>query len=157
MAISIDILKAQLAKLMEQLRIMTTLQPIMKRKGDMVIAEMKRRGFDVKITQGYRSKAEQDKLYAQGRTTPGKIVTNAKGGQSFHNYGVAIDFAFIVDGKFSWASSLPWGMLGDVGEKYGMEWGGRWKSFPDLPHFQYTDKYVLADFQAGIVDYNLFK
>ncbi|KHL96738.1 hypothetical protein QW71_05665, partial [Paenibacillus sp. IHB B 3415] len=66
------------------------------------------RGVSIVITQGLRTNAEQDELYAQGRTKPGSIVTNAKGGTSYHNYGVAIDFALLLnDGRVvSWDTKL---------------------------------------------------
>ena len=63
----------------------------------------------VRITQGLRTFAEQDGLYAQGRTKPGKKVTNAKGGQSIHNYGFAVDICLIIDGETaSWDTTKDW-------------------------------------------------
>ena len=99
------------------------------------------------IVSTLRTFAEQDELYAQGRTKPGKRVTNAKGGQSLHNYGVAIDFALIIDGKTaSWEDlkdfdgdrKADWMEIVGVFEQAGWEWGGRWKSFTDKPHLQKT-------------------
>lgn len=92
-------------------------------------------GWRCLIHQGRRTWAEQDALYAQGRTTPGKIVTNAKAGQGYHNYGLAFDFvAMDKAGQPLW-DLTPWEMLGYEGEKLGLEWGGRWKK-PDRPHLQ---------------------
>ena len=99
------------------------------------------------IVSTLRTFAEQDELYAQGRTKPGKRITNAKGGQSLHNYGVAIDFALIIDGKTaSWEDlkdfdgdrKADWLEIVEVFEAAGWEWGGRWKSFTDKPHLQKT-------------------
>jgi peptidoglycan L-alanyl-D-glutamate endopeptidase CwlK len=99
----------------------------------------------VRLAQGLRTFAEQDKLYAQGRTTPGKKVTNAKGGQSIHNYGTAVDIVLIIDGKeASWDIKKDWDgdKIADWGEcvlvfaKYGWSWGGNWISFKDFPHFE---------------------
>lgn len=59
--------------------------------------------LQIRIVQGLRTFAEQDALYAQGRTTAGSIVTNAKGGESYHNYGLAIDVAPIDNGEPNWA------------------------------------------------------
>ena len=99
------------------------------------------------ITDTLRTFAYQDWLYAKGRTQPGKKVTNARGGQSLHNYGLAIDFALLIDGKTaSWEDlkdfdgdrKADWMEIVEVFEAAGWEWGGRWKGFPDRPHLQKT-------------------
>lgn len=131
------------------------LQPCVERAAQAIIEDMKYLGHPVRIVQGYRSIEEQDRLYAQGRTTPGNIVTNAKGGQSFHNYGCAVDFVFVKEGYN--ATEVLWQVLGSVGEKQGFEWGGRWTGFKDRPHFEMKLGYTLKDFQNGLVDYNKFK
>lgn len=94
-------------------------------------------GIQLRIIQGYRSYAEQDELYAQGRTKSGNRITNAKGGQSNHNFGLAIDVAEIKDGKIDWFEQeviLP--KVAPIGKKWGFDWGGDWKSFKDKPHFE---------------------
>jgi peptidoglycan L-alanyl-D-glutamate endopeptidase CwlK len=83
-----------------------------------------------------RTFEEQAVLYAQGRTAPGKIVTNAQPGQSYHNYGLAFDMVFKVNGEWSWSGD--WDKLGALAKKYGFEWGGSWARFPDRPHLQKT-------------------
>lgn len=99
----------------------------------------------IRITQGLRSFKEQDELYAIGRTKPGKKVTNAKAGQSIHNYGLAVDICLIINGKTaSWDTVKDWDndKVADWYEcvkifaKYGWDWGGNWKTFKDLPHFE---------------------
>lgn len=99
----------------------------------------------VRITQGLRTFKEQDDLYAIGRTKTGKKVTNAKAGQSIHNYGLAVDICLLIDGKeASWDTAKDWDndKVADWYEcvkifaKYGWDWGGNWKSFKDLPHFE---------------------
>lgn len=91
----------------------------------------------IKLTSGYRSNAEQALLYAQGRTLPGSIVTNAKPGESKHNYGVAFDIYPIQAG---WDVTHPhWTKIGDIGVGLGLEWGGDWKNFKDYPHFELND------------------
>jgi peptidoglycan L-alanyl-D-glutamate endopeptidase CwlK len=109
-----------------------------------------------------RTFAEQDALYAQGRSKPGSIVTKAKGGQSYHNYGLAIDIVLLVDtdnnGSFETASwdekkdfdgdgKGDWQEVVSVFKRYGYEWGGDWK-FSDTPHFQKTFGKSIADLQA---------
>lgn len=107
----------------------------------------------VRVVQGLRTIEEQNDLYVQGRTKPGKIVTNAKGGSSFHNYGLAIDFAILYDkdGNGSY-ETLSWDTAKDgdhdglkdwievvtVFKNGGYEWGGEWHSIKDYPHLQKT-------------------
>lgn len=96
-----------------------------------------------RFTHTLRTFAEQDALYAKGRTAPGGIVTNAKGGLSMHNYGLAIDIVLIRDGSALWdvKSDLDgdgkpdWIEIVNIFKSYGWEWGGDWK-FYDAPHFQ---------------------
>jgi peptidoglycan LD-endopeptidase CwlK len=96
------------------------------------------------ITCTYRSHAEQEALYAQGRSQPGKIVTNARGGQSRHNYTIdgkpaskAFDVVPLINGKPEWDASHPaWQHMGEIGESIGLEWAGRWTKFKEFPHFQ---------------------
>lgn len=107
-----------------------------------------------------RTFAEQDALYAQGRTAPGAKVTNARGGQSFHNYGLAIDIVLIVDrdgnGSFETASwdvktdfdgdgKSDWQEVVTIFKRYGYQWGGDWVSFPDRPHFEKSFGYSVND------------
>lgn len=101
----------------------------------------------VRITQGLRTIAEQDEMYAQGRTKPGKVITNAKGGSSYHNYGLAVDFCLIIDGKeVSWSltadfdgdKKADWLEVVSIFKAHGWGWGGDFKSFKDYPHFQKT-------------------
>jgi peptidoglycan L-alanyl-D-glutamate endopeptidase CwlK len=121
-----------------------------------------------------RTFAEQDVLYAQGRSKPGKVVTNAKGGQSYHNYGLAIDIVLLVDkdknGSFETASwdvrtdfdkdaKADWMEVVQIFKRYGYEWGGEWK-FKDDPHFQKSFGKSIYELRAlhtaGKVDKNGF-
>ena len=101
------------------------------------------------LTQTYRSPAEQDILYAQGRTKPGKIVTNAKGGQSVHNYmpSCAFDIAFKAGKVIHWEIAL-FKKFATVAKSFGLEWGGDWKTFQDNPHYQ-APNYTWQDAKAG--------
>jgi peptidoglycan L-alanyl-D-glutamate endopeptidase CwlK len=127
----------------------------------------------VRIVQGLRTIAEQNALYAKGRTAPGSIVTNAKGGSSYHNYGLAIDFAILIDkdgngtyDELSWDIKkdndkdgvADWLEVVKVFEAAGWEWGGKWSSIKDYPHVQKTfgyrwqvlfTKYKSKDFIPG--------
>lgn len=79
----------------------------------------------------YRSPQEQDELFNKRPK-----VTNAKGWQSIHNYGLAFDIVLIVDGKAVWTVNKEWKQVADYFKSKGWEWGGDWKSFKDAPHFQ---------------------
>ena len=123
------------------------LHPSVRREATIIIQECDIALTDkatVRITQGLRTFAEQDALYQQGRTKPGKKVTNAQAGRSVHNYGFAVDICLIIDGKTaSWDTAKDWDndKVADWYEcvkilaKHGWEWGGNWKTFKDLPHF----------------------
>ena len=91
----------------------------------MFIAACDDAGIDVIITSTYRDIESQNALYAQGRTKPGKKVTNAKGGQSWHNYQLALDFCPIINGKAQWNDLILFEKCGVIAEKLGFEWAGR--------------------------------
>lgn len=112
------------------------------------LAAAKKQNIPLLVTQGVRTIAEQDALYAQGRTRSGKIVTQARGGQSFHNFGVAFDVCGF-DGK-TVHYDCDWKKLGDIGAKIGLEHGDR--GYVDLPHFQFRAGYSLEDFQKNRID-----
>ena len=103
-------------------------------------------GLAILITQGLRTWEEQDALYAQGRTAPGKIVTKARGGQSWHNFGLAFDIVVLDSvGKSDWDITHPgWLRAAAIGKSFGLEWGGDWAKFKDLPHFQLIGDLTLA-------------
>jgi len=109
------------------------------------LEDAKKQGITLRITSGYRSVTEQDRLFAQGRTASGRKVTNARGGQSWHNYGLAIDVVQMVGQTPIWKAD--WERIGKIGEAHGFEWGGRWK-FVDKPHFQMRFGLTIAQAQA---------
>ena len=92
-------------------------------------------GHTLRVSSGVRTKEEQDVLYAKGRTTPGPRVTGARGLQSNHNFGVAADLFFIVNGRGSWDHKLM-NKIGLWAVKCDLEWGGHWQRFVDKPHVQ---------------------
>lgn len=102
-----------------------------------LIADLSAKGLIVEVVQGMRTFAEQDELYAKGRTKPGEIVTQARGGESNHNYGLAVDLCPFTNDKPDWnAPMTAWAAIGAAAEKHGLEWGGQWKKFIDKPHVQ---------------------
>lgn len=117
-------------------RDITQLHPEAQRLALLLVEECKKKGLIIKITDCVRSKAEQDALYAQGRTTKGSIVTNVKYPNSRHNWGDAFDFCR-NDGRGAYYDSDGFfKKVGAVGKSLGLEWGGDWTSFVDKPHFQ---------------------
>ena len=113
------------------------------------INRCKENNIDIIITSTFRDAESQNALYAQGRTAPGKKVTNAKGGQSFHNWKCAFDFVPIVGGKAVWNNDELWTKCGEIAEGVGLEWAGRWKTFKETAHCQFTGGLTLHDFQQG--------
>jgi peptidoglycan LD-endopeptidase CwlK len=109
----------------------------------------KANNLDVHIYNAFRSWDEQDRLFAQGRTVPGDIVTNARGGDSYHNWGLAFDAAPYENGKIS-DDTEKYKKMGQLGQQAGLEWGGTFKSIVDLPHFQYTFGLGTWDLLNGI-------
>jgi len=110
---------------------------------DRVLTAMAALGFPMGVTDGVRTIQRQQELYAQGRTKPGPIVTNADGVTKRSNHqphpdelGHAVDCAFIVDGKFSWDARLPWKAYGENAMAVGLKWGGDWANLHDLPHVE---------------------
>ena len=131
-------------------RSLDDLLPAVKERVEKFINSAKTAGIDLLITSTYRDNASQDALYAQGRTTPGKIVTKAKAGQSWHNYKCAVDVVPIVAGKARWdAKEEIWQQVGVLGKAAGLEWAGDWNRFKEYPHFQYTGGLTLAQLQLG--------
>lgn len=122
------------------------LDPEFAKKLSVFEARLAEQGIKVILTWGYRSIASQKGLYAKGRTAPGSIVTNARGGYSWHNYGLAADYAFVIDGKVTWNG--PWDKFGKIARDFGLEWGGSWKKFTDRPHVQCTRGKTLAQMRA---------
>lgn len=130
-----------------------------------LINECKAHGIDLLVTSTYRDLEAQAALYAQGRSAPGRIVTNARAGQSFHNFRVAFDVVPLRGGKAVWGTTGNgidndptdddkddlelWQRIGAIGESHGLEWAGRWTRFREYPHFQYTGGLTLADLAAG--------
>lgn len=106
------------------------------------------------VVQGLRTFAESDALYAQGRTTSGPIVTKAAAGQSYHNYGLAFDFAMVTNGHDDESVGPNWLKVVSIMEAHGMTWGGDFpEGFHDNPHFEnkygHTWRQLLALHDAG--------
>lgn len=130
------------------------LTPAVQQRAKALVIAAKDAGIDLLITSTYRSNEEQAALYAQGRTKPGAIVTNARPGDSYHNWRCAFDVVPLRNGKPVWGTSGPdgdlWRKIGEMGEAVGLEWAGRWGSkFREYPHFQYTGGLTIEQVKAG--------
>jgi peptidoglycan L-alanyl-D-glutamate endopeptidase CwlK len=129
------------------------LHPAVFKRAQAFVNECRKQGIEILITSTYRDAESQAELYAMGRTKPGKKVTNAKPGQSWHNWRCAFDCVPLRHGKPVWNTTGPdgelWERIGQIGEACGLEWAGRWKSMKEMAHFQWTGGLTLADLQAG--------
>lgn len=115
--------------------------PRLQAKAIQLVDACERQGLRIKVTDCFRSRAEQDALYAQGRTKPGNIVTNAPGSSysSHHMWGTAFDICR-NDGRGAYEDGDGiFSRVGTIGKGLGLEWGGDWTSIVDKPHFQLPD------------------
>lgn len=110
------------------------LHPDLQVLANKLVGECKKAGIDIKITETFRTKQEQDDLYAQGRTKPGNKVTNVRYPWSNHNWGVAFDIC--INSKADAYNAAKLEKAGAIGRKLGLYWGGDWPSFKDRPHFE---------------------
>ena len=121
-----------------------TLHPLLRKKAMAHLRALDEKSIKCRITHGERSFAEQDAIYALGRTKPGKIVTNAKGGDSWHNYCLAYDVVLLtynLKGELiaNWDTELPaWDTIIETGKAAGMTHGIKVSGWVDVPHFQDT-------------------
>ena len=133
-------------------RFIATLLPHVRPYARALYFKARDNGIAINIISGTRTYAEQDALYAQGRTTAGDIVTNARGGYSNHNFGIAFDIGVFSGNRYLPESPL-YKAVGALGMELGLEWGGNWTSIVDQPHFQLrpawagdmTDRAMLAE------------
>ncbi|MDQ0300170.1 peptidoglycan L-alanyl-D-glutamate endopeptidase CwlK [Salibacterium salarium] len=112
--------------------------------------------IQVVVTEGYRSEKKQNELYEEGRSKEGSVVTHAKGGESYHNYGLAIDFALEQnDGELTWDTEYDgnengrsdWMETVDIAKNLGFEWGGDWNHFEDPVHLQWNPGVSIRELQ----------
>ncbi len=124
------------------MRDLNKVHPRLKVAVEGILAKMMELGFPMIVTDTLRTLEEQQALYAQGRTKPGKIVTRADGVKNKSNHQAkddgfahAVDMCFLVGSKPSWDPKLPWSKYGEVAKSFGLAWGGDWTK-PDLPHIE---------------------
>jgi peptidoglycan L-alanyl-D-glutamate endopeptidase CwlK len=119
---------------------LATVNPMLADKVRAAASTLEPLGTFLLVLSGLRTAAEQDTLYAQGRTTRGHIVSKAKAGHSMHNYGLAVDVVpFLSEGSgpLNWKpETQQYKAMVRAMKKQGLVWGGDWVSFPDADHFQ---------------------
>lgn len=126
---------------------LANLAPPLARLGKQLMRDCQAEGVSIRINEGFRSWSVQDETYAKGRTAPGRIVTYARGGESFHNFGLAFDIVLLdASGRPTWDARDPgWAAAGRLGVALGLCWGGHWKRIKDLPHFELRTQLSLAE------------
>lgn len=136
----------------------TALNKTVEAKTNELIEQAAAQGITMFITDGFRSSSEQDQLYAKGRTVPGNVVTQARGGESYHNYGLAVDFALKnAAGQPIWDMAYDgngngkadWMEVVDLAKDLGFDWGGDWPGFKDYPHLQMDFGLSISQLKAG--------
>jgi len=118
--------------------------PLLAEKVRLILMALDTLDYGATITQSVRTTQQQQALFAQGRTLPGKIVTNADGvihrsNHQLHEdgFGHAVDLAFLDEhGQPTWSDSSPWSLLGEMATTLGLTWGGHWKTLKDYPHLE---------------------
>jgi len=133
------------------------LHPRVEEYKDKLVAQTAERGIEIAITEGHRSVESQNELYARGRSEEGQVVTHAKGGESYHNYGLAIDFALKTDNGVVWDmerdgngnGKSDWMEVVAIAKDLGFEWGGDWSNFKDYPHLQMDFGLTIRDLKYG--------
>ena len=120
------------------------LHPLVVEKAHQLIELARVDGIEILVTSTLRTFEEQAELFAIGRTKPGDIVTNAKAGESWHNFGLAFDVVPLVNGKAIWDSPF-WNRIGELGKQTGLLWGGDFQSFKDKPHFEFHPNLTLVE------------
>lgn len=136
----------------------TEIHPIVEERSNQLIQQSAEKGIVIVLTDGFRSAEDQDRLYEKGRSSEGNIVTNAKGGESYHNFGLAVDFAIQVpSGNIIWDMQYDgngngvadWMEVVEMAKVLGFEWGGDWVGFKDYPHLEMNFGLTIAQLQNG--------
>jgi len=148
------------------------LHPELARRWTQADQLLEAQGIRIRVDQGLRTMSQQQSIWQEGRNPDGSfidpihrkgVVTYAKAGQSYHNYGLALDGVPMVNGEPVWDRETEPGLtlyakMVTAGETVGLTSGSRWpEPKTDFPHFQLTGKFledepddsVKALFDAG--------
>lgn len=130
-----------------EIRKLAGVHPRLIEKVKRILYAMAELGVPMLVTDGLRSDAQQQALFAKGRTAPGKKVTNADGIRKRSNhqakadgFGYAVDCCFLKDGQPSWDNAHPWRLYGEAAKALGLRWGGEWVGLPDRPHIELPEE-----------------
>ena len=135
------------------------LHPAVEENTSRLLKEAMDQNIEVIITEGIRSNSRQNELYEQGRSAEGNIVTHARAGESYHNYGLAVDYALKnSNGEIIWDihydgnhnGESDWFEVASIAKELGFEWGGDWKNHKDYPHLQMTFNLSINQLQRGL-------
>lgn len=144
---------------MEDSRSLDDLHPRVKAMAELLLARCAAAGVPLTVSYTLRSMERQAQLYGQGRTTPGLIVTRARPGYSFHNYGLALD---VVPTELlalpHWGDTPAhqahtdqlWAQVGVIGKAAGLRWGGEFRRIRDRPHFEWSGGLTLRQLRIGL-------
>lgn len=125
-------------------KVIATLLPELRPMARALVQKAANAGIVIRVLSGLRTYEEQAALYAQGRTAPGTIVTNARAGYSNHNFGIVFDIG-VFEGNRYLPDSPKYKAVGTLGQDLGLEWGGNWKTIVDQPHFQLRPAWAADD------------
>lgn len=120
------------------------LHPYLRSRVLMLIDSCRQRGITVEVRETYRSSERQDYLAKKK-----KKVTNVTGGNSYHQYGMAVDVVIVVNGKYAWSNKKLWKQVGSIGESLGLRWGGRWSRLWDPGHFEWSGDCDITQLKQG--------
>lgn len=141
-------------------RSLDDLHPTVRAMAERLLAQAEAAGIPLTVTFTLRSMETQAALYAQGRTCPGCVVTNARPGYSFHNFGLALDVVPTELLRLPRWGDTPdqqartdalWAKGGAIGKAVGFRWGGEFTTIKDRPHFEWSGGLSLANLRAGAV------
>ena len=139
-------------------RDLAELHPHVRAMAEELLAQCTAAGIPLTVTFTLRSPATQAALYARGRTRSGPIVTNARAGHSFHNFGLALDVVPTELLALPRWGDMPehqartdalWATVGAIGAAIGFRWGGTFRTITDRPHFEWSGGLTLADIRGG--------
>lgn len=131
-------------------KVVATLLPQVRPIARALVQKAAAAGISIRVISGLRSYDEQAALYAQGRTAPGKKVTNARPGYSNHNFGIAFDIGVFEGSKYL-PESPKYKAVGALGMDLGLEWGGNWKTIVDQPHFQLRPAWATDESESRML------
>lgn len=125
---------------------LNSLHPYFRDRIAELVEVCKKQGIELAVVESYRTHAKQAEYFGMGRK-----YTRSKGGNSKHQYGLAVDVVPIIDGKAVWENHLLWKKIGVQGERLGLRWGGRWRAPYDPAHFEWSGGITTTQLAKGML------